>query len=334
MKKWIKINLSIVLLILFTIGLINLWMDPFWCFNHNHKYNSIQKGINERQQKANYIYFNTKEFDTLLLGSSRTTYMDKNAFKNMSVFNFSAPGMRPHEYDTYIDFVLNDTNKEINNIIIGMDFFGYLSYGLFMFNEANSVVQTTKTPFYKYKMLVSFDALNNSIKNIRDNLKNRLDDRYNRDLVKRRNFSIHSKEMIMKDIEIYSKTEYSSQPNPNYFNIVSNIKTKYNKKFIVYTTPVSTPLFSKLIEMGHYNNYENWLRTLVDVYGNVFHFMYINDITNDYLNTFADSNHAYTKTYTLIANKITNQVEKDFGILLTKENIEEKLQELRALNLR
>lgn len=335
MKRWIKINIYFILVALLSIGLFNYWMDPFWCFNHSHKYNNIQKGTNERQQKSNYIYFNKKKYDTLLLGSSRTTYLDNSSFKELKVFNFSAAGMRPQEYLTYIDFVVNDTHHNINNIIIGMDFFGYLNYGLFMFNEADNIITTTKSSLYKYKMLVSFDGLNNSIKNIRDYMKNRTSDRYNRDAIKTRNFVSHNKETIIKDIKIYSKTEYSSNPNPNYLNIISKIKYNYNDKdFIIYTTPISSLLFNQLVKMGHYENYENWLRLLVSVYGKVYHFMYINNITNDYLNTFADSNHAYTKTNNLIVDTITNQVKNDFGIILTKDNIEENLKLLRKINIK
>ena len=342
MKKWLKINLILLSTIVFSIIGLNFFMDPFWCFAHNHQYNSIQKGTNERQQKANYIYFTEKKFDALLLGSSRTTYMNRHAFQGMQVFNFSARGMRPQEYLTYIDFTIHDCQQPIQTIILGVDFFGYLNYGSFMFNNAPEIVTTTQSPLYRQKVLLTFDALNTSFKNIRDFFNNNNHvDRYNRDNVKS-SFK-HPADLlswdayIQKDALEYTKAEYSSIPNPNYLKILSVIKEKYsNKDFIIYTTPIAKPLFQQLIKTGHYQDYENWLRKLVGTYGIVHHFMYKNFVTENYLIYFADCNHPYVDTNTLIAHQILNlpdaNIPSDFGMLLTKENIESKLNELRQIN--
>ena len=341
MKKWIAYNIFLASSVLLLMGSFNYFMDPFWCFEHSHRYNSLQKGTNERQQKSNYIYFTTKKYDTLLLGSSRTTYMDRHAFENMNVYNFAAPGMRPQEYITYIDFTIQKCQQPIKTIILGADFFGYLNYGLFMFDNAPDIVTMTQTPYYRWKMLLSFDVTNNSIKNIRDYYHHKSIDRYNRDNVKssfpRPTDFTGFDARIQDDALRYAQSEYSSQPNPNFLALLKEIKTKYQtKKFIIYTTPVSRPLFLQLIKTGHYKDYENWLRDLVNIYGEVHHFMYINSVATDDRKYFADCNHAYTDTYTLIAHEITAtndpSIPEDFGMLLTKENIEEKLKELRIRN--
>lgn len=340
-KKWILINLTLIFVSLVFIASFNFFMDPFWCFEHSHKYNSIQKATNERQQKSNYIYCTSHTYDTILLGSSRTTYMNRHDFANMQVFNFAAPAMRPQEYLTYIDFVINDTKQPIRNIIIGTDFFGYLNYGLFKFTNAASIVNTSKTSLYRWKVLFSFDATNNSIKNIRDFYYQKDIDRYNRDNVKssfpKPTDLVKFRKQVLDGAKRYKQDEYSSTANVNFYSIMSTIKTKHNKKvFFIYTTPVSSPLFYQLIESGQYKNYENWLRSLVQIYGTVYHFMYINSVAKNYEKYFHDSNHAYTETNTLIAHKITNfsdnNIPSDFGMLLTRKNIESKLIELRYLN--
>ena len=337
MKKWVFFYLSTLMVIIISIISFNYWMDPFWCFSHNHKYNSIQKGTNERQQKANNVYFTEKKFDTLLLGSSRTTYLNQTLFNGKNVFNFSALGMRPKEYKTYIDFVINDCKQPIKNIIIAADFFGYLDYGLFMFNNAGNIVDTTKSPLYKYKALLSFDAFNTSFKNIRDNLKGRSEDRYNRRLVKVRNYKEHTKDSVLNGVDIYSRTEYSGKPNSEYKKLLTDIKSQYpDINFIIYTTPITEPLFDKMIEMNHYENYENWIKDLIDIYGNITHFMYINSITSNYLITFTDENHAYSETNDLIVYKLNNEkntsIPSDFGIKIDKDNINSQLNILRKIN--
>jgi len=342
-KNSVKNNLLILFVLLLVIGSINFFMDPFWCFEHSHRYNSVQKATNERQQKANYIYFTSNQYDTLLLGSSRTTYMNRHAFKRMNVYNFSAPAMRPQEYITYIDFTINDAKQPIQRIIIGTDFFGYLDYGSFMFKNAPNIVKTTQSPYYRWKVLFSFDALENSFKNVRDYLNpTKHTDRYDRDNVKSRIKIIQygsKKEQLFalqQDALAYARGEYSSQPNKNYYNIMKTIKNNYkNKEFIIYTTPVTEVLLQLLIEKGHYNNYENWLRTLVNIYGTVYHFMYINPMSKDYINNFADCNHAYPELNAIVAQKITTKCQsepKDFGVILTSSNIEYELKKLRIIN--
>lgn len=341
-KKWLRQTLLLLGAALSFIIIFNLWMDPFWCYPLNHQYNSIQKGTNERQQKSNNLYFLDKKYDALLLGSSRTTYMDRHAFTKMQVFNYAARGMRPQEYITYLDFAIHDCKQPIKTIIIGMDFFGYLNYGSFMYRNAPSIIHNTKSPLYKYKILLSYDATINSFKNLRDyyNPHNHVD-RYNRDNVKSsfirpiNDPAIHTR--IYEDALHYAHEEYSSYPNPEFETISRHIKSKYSdKKFIIFTTPVSSLLFEQLIRTGHYKDYENWLRTLVNIYGEVHHFMYINSVAQNYPYYFADCNHAYTDTYTLVAHKITaipdKAIPNDFGMTLTKENIDAKLNELRIKN--
>lgn len=334
MKKWLKIYLTVLFFCLISIFSFNYFMDPFWTFAHSHKYNNVQKGTNERQQKANYIYFTEKNFDTLLLGSSRTTYMNPYSFLPFRVFNFSASGMRPQEYLTYIDFVMEDTNQAIENIIIGMDFFGYLDYGLFKFDNPKLIINDTKKDLYRWKILLSFDALNNSFKNLRDYFKNsNYSHRYSRDLVKtyhkRDNLESHKKQ-IDEDIKIYATSDYMGNANINYYSIISKIKEKYNSKnFIIYTTPVSFPLFQEMIKMGHKKNYKDWIKNLIDVFGEIHHFNYKNSISSNYIKYFADSNHAYPETNDIIAKTILNNknIIDDFGIVLTHENIDSFFEE-------
>lgn len=329
MKKWFKTYLFILIICLICILNFNFFMDPFWTFSHNHKYNSVQKGTNERQQKANYIYFTENKYDTLLLGSSRTTYMNPHSFSPLKVFNFSASGMRPHEYFTYIDFIIKDAKQPIDNIILAVDFFGYLDYGLYKFDNPDSIVNNTTSPYYRWKMLLSFDLLTNSFKNLRDYLKNPdYSDRYTRDLVKsyhKRDNLEAQKIQVAKDIKIYANSEYSGKANKNYYELFNKIKSKYpQKNFIVYTTPVSYPLFEEMIRLGHQENYKQWLTYLVEIFGEVHHFMYKNSISTDYINYFADSNHAYPDTNNLIAQTIIHKQNfvNDFGLVLTKDNIQ------------
>lgn len=331
-QKWIKKYVLITIFILSLIGLINYIMDPFWTFNHSHKFNNFQKDINERQQKSNYIYFTDKKYDTLLLGSSRTTYMNPNSFENYKVFNYSAVAMRPQEYKVFIDFAIKDSNQPIDTIILAVDFFGYLDNKLFKYNQGPKIIENTKSLFYRWKNLFTFDALEASLKNLKDYFKNKAD-RYTRELIKsyskRDPKSIENQVLI--DIEDYKKEAYNGNVNINFYTILNNLKNDYNdKKFLIYTTPISYPLFKEMLELGHKDNYKNWLRDLVEIFGEIHHFMYINSVTVNYTSYFGDSNHAYPETNAIVAKTVekNENLIYDFGIILNKNNIEEFLSKI------
>jgi len=331
-NKWIKKYLLVISLILIFIGLFNYTMDPFWTFNHSHKFNNFQKGINERQQKSNYIYFTDKKYDTLLLGSSRTTYMNPNSFENHKVFNYSAVAMRPQEYKTFIDFAIKDSNQPIDTIILAVDFFGYLDHKLFKYNQGPKIIENTKSLFYRWKNLFTFDAFEASLKNLKDYFKKRAD-RYDRQLVK--SYALRDIKSVesqtQKDVETYRKEAYSGNGNKNLYDILSNLRNDYNdKKFIIYTTPISYPLFKEMLELKHKENYKNWLRDLVKIFGEVHHFMYLHSIALDYTKYFGDSNHAYPKTNEIVAKTIEHRKNmiNDFGIILNKNNIEDFLSKI------
>jgi hypothetical protein len=100
----------------------------------------------------------------------------------------------------------------------------------------------------------------------------------------------------------------------------------------VFTTPVSSVLFQMLIEKGRYPDYCRWLKDLVNVFGNVYHFMDINSITREPAN-FQDENHLNSQVagtmFDLIINGPKDRSPSDFGIILNNENIQDYLDDLR-----
>ena len=109
-KKFLKVVFGFSFSIIFLIFFINYIVDPLWLFQHSNKFNQKQGSYDERQLKTNYLYYNLKDnFDGILLGSSRATYVNQNDFENMNIFNYSSGAMHPYEYKFYIDFA-----KKIN----------------------------------------------------------------------------------------------------------------------------------------------------------------------------------------------------------------------------
>jgi len=339
MKRWIIKSLVAVFLTLLSIAGFNFYMDPLWTFDHKHLFGDYQRAAKERQQKSHALYFRAKKYDTLMLGSSRTARINQHTFSDMT-YNYAVSDMTPIEYIHYIRFAITQAKQPIKTIYIGLDFFGALDYKSKIAYEADSLLKTITQDFYRYKLLLSLDALDYSIKNIKYSLNQRMN-RYTYNNVERTpplNYSI-SKENFEKNVavEVHEFEErYSKKYDENYKNIMKSLVQSFPKiKFIVFTTPVSILQFKKLIEMNQYQNYERWLRESVDIFQKVHHFMYINPITQEENVYFQDSHHTYMATSKCLAQEILTQKSAcpKVDMTLTKDKIYTQLRQLQEINL-
>ena len=339
MKRWIIKSLLVIFLTLLGIAGFNFYMDPLWTFDHKHLFDNYQRAAKERQQKSHALYFRAKKYDTLILGSSRTARINQHTFSD-TTYNYAVSDMTPIEYIHYIHFALTQAKQPIKTIYIGLDFFGGLDYKSKIAYEADSLLETIIQSFYRYKLLLSLDALDYSIKNIKYSLKHRMN-RYTYDNIERTpplNHNI-SKENFEKNVavEVHEFEErYSKKYDENYKSIMQNLVQSFPQiKFIVFTTPVSIVQFKKLIEMHQYKNYERWLRESVEVFGKVHHFMYINHITREENIYFQDSHHTYMATSKCLAQEMLAQESAcpKIDMVLTKDKINTQLKQLQEINL-
>jgi len=338
-KKWIKIFFLFSFIVIGSVGSINYIMDPLWTFSHAHQFNSKQNGFNERQQKTNHIYFNGLDhYDGILLGSSRTTYINQNDFHGMNIYNYALNSMYPFEYKDYIDFAKEYKNEKLKYIIIGADFYGTNTVKDVMFENPKYYIDQTKTFLYRYKMLFSLDTLRQSLGNVKLYLfgKKRYYMYYTR-----RNVRIQNKVSEREQLERYKKNIIKHTYNlsnekyvydKNYKNVLKQIKNENPKtKIIVFTPPITADLFVSIMKYaGRFNDYKKWLHELVTVFEEVYCFMDINSITRD-LKNYADDDHAYSYIGKLVANKISDydneNIPNDFGILINKDNIDSFIDE-------
>lgn len=332
-KKYIRNFFTIVIIItILIIGTFNYSIDPLWTFTHSNKFNNIQYGFNERQQKTNYIY-NRKldNFDGILLGSSRSTFINQNDFYNMKIYNYALASMYPYEYKGYIDFA-----KEINNgndfkyIIIGLDFFGTKIPTNIKFKNPEFYIENTKSILYRLKMLFTVDTVQKSIANLENSFSgqkqyyDRNNIKYQEKLSEEERMQNYTKSLKGHILSL-SEPEYNY--NENYIKILKDIKKDNpTSKFIIFTPPVTADLLVSIIQKANrLSEYKKWLHELIEVFGEVNHFMTINSITKN-LQNYPDDDHAYPHVVKLVANKLSGKVNdnipQDFGIIINKENID------------
>jgi len=328
---------------LVSVATFNYIIDPLWTFSHSNILNNRQPGFNERQQKTNRAYFSgLKNYDTLMLGSSRTAYINQYDFKGMRVFNYAADNMMPYEYVKWIDIAKSIKGGEFKTIIIGIDFFGTAeNYDNFIkkyYNgkEPEDYLKKSKESLYRLKTLLSIDSLKHSIESVERLRKPTISD-YDRKNVRHCSIKVSEdvkKRNIASNIREYNKPlikEYIYRKD--WKKLLIELKNRNpNTNFIIFTTPVSEPFFEKFIfEAKHIDDYAKWLEETVDVFGKVYHFMDLNSITMN-LDNFFDAHHIYAEGVRWIAHRIsgykTDEIPEDFGKVLTRANLQDYLSRL------
>lgn len=340
-KKWVRLFLSMVLSIITLFALFNYTIDPLWTFCHSNRYNNAQPGFDERQLKTNRAYFcGLEKYDALLLGSSRTTYINQHDFKTMNVFNYSGVAMYPSEYQNWITQAKIIKGNDFKTIIIGTDFFGS-NAGAFAQMQMNQTpkpshyLDITHSFMYRYKMLFTMDTLYKSIESIEHSINLGTVD-YTRDNVKQtiRISKERKQQAINHQAGLYTQSVYGKgyRFNPKLRVYLEEMKKENpQSEFIIFTTPINIDLFKMLVQSGRIDEYKQWLTLLVDVFGEVYDFMGVNSITSNREN-YADLHHFYPEFGTLIADRVTgaknSKLADDFGMCVTKENLEAHFKEI------
>ena len=324
-KKWLIKLFCFIVAPLAAVGLFNYFMDPLWCFSGSHHWNNAQLDLNDRQQKTNALVFQKPEFDTILLGSSITTFINHNEFTGMKVYNYASPLMRPWEYAGYVANAKRAGGRDLKNIIIGMDFFGSNKIIREKFDDPVKYYDTANSFFYRYKMLFNMKTFDFSQRNLKQARKVTRAV-YNRDYV--RSFPDLGNHKIK--LNEPAKMEYTY--NEELSGILAGLQeVSRGANLTVFVTPVSKHWICYYYEQGLLPDYERWLRELVGRFGQVYNFMYLNPVTEDDTNFF-DAGHFYPKIGTLIVDKLMGREKgnADFGALVTPENIEAHLKFLRS----
>lgn len=335
MSKYLALMLGGIALALAVLAGYNAVVDPLWFFTHENRWNANQVGFDERQQKTNRARFGSFDYDAVLLGSSRSTYIDQHAFTAQSTFNFAVSGMLPAEYPAYLRFARTLRGKPLAEVFIGLDFFSSSR------NYANGAAAperyfaTAEKPFYRAEMLISADTLKKSRESAANGGRNC--DCYDRRNVKhlRRVSAEEHRELLAKDLDHFGGHVYRDYAYDTGLPALwRSLRMEHpSTRFTVFTTPVSAALFRELVRAGRLPDLERWLRDAVEAFGEVTDFMGVNSITIAD-GHYQDGSHFYPETGDLIARRLSHAdasgVPADFGVRVTADNLDAHLAQLRA----
>jgi hypothetical protein len=288
--------------------------------------------VNERLQKTNYLVFKDHNYESVLVGNSRTTYINQEALHlSGKVFNYAVSAMPQQEYNSYISLFQTIIQKQPKYIVMGVDLITGNAVDTTVHHEkkAEDYYSQTQGSLYRFKSLLSLDTLKFSLNDLFITAKQhagvydrkqRFYDRKNVKGFSTKNQIDHSgviRRDILKAKVIPRRAEY--------IQYYTDLKKQYlNAKFIVFIPPLPTPILKSYHDVGMDQYYFRWLRDMVAIFGEVYNFMYIHDVANDGRN-FYDGYHFYPYVGTMIAKQISTKMQAvdDFGVVLTPDNIDE-----------
>jgi hypothetical protein len=340
-KRFVWCAALVQLPLALAVCLLNYLMDPMWCFPHAHRYNCVQHDIDDRQQKTNYLTFGGRKYDSLIIGNSRVKMMNQFDL-GPRAYNYAVNGMTPREYDAYISYAKKVNGRPFDQILIGISFamsnkqFEYPSghEPSFYFNNANR-------PGYRYQLLLNGDVLCRSWSNFRHVLARDITVYFDRNTVEHVNRArVHLDNHLPLDLSDARDTYRSKYQYLQEFRSVLQTIKRHNpgSRIVIFTTPVSEPLYRAMVDEGRFEDYKRWLRDAVEVFGEVYHFEYLNGVTRNYHRHFIDGHHFDPETGTLMLHRIKGvpdpALPADFGMVLNKANFDEKLRQIEHDSLR
>lgn len=339
------------------IGLLNALADPYQVFESPkiERFNKSKPEVETHLRLFKAIAIARQKPNVIFLGSSRTELgLDPThpVFAHSgSVYNLGISGPNMYEVMRYFQHALKN-QPQITQVVLGIDFF--------MFNEfRNNRLDFSETRLEKENItlsetlavLFSFDALESTAETISTNFKD--PDRYDfynkkgmRNLkyqlyyrlpssrVKSFKFSLQE---YLKDVELYKSYRLSPEFLKNLEKIVELCREK-NIELKIFISPSHATQWEAIYQAGLWPVFEQWKREVVKI-APVWDFSGYNPITiepvSNSMKNYVDSSHYTPRIGNVVINRMFSMEtkyppeSKDFGQIITPENIEKHLRTIR-----
>ncbi len=340
-RNWIKVWMIIWITLFSMIVFLNYYVDSYsilW-----KKYSKIHGEPNQNFIKIDFLLHEKHNFDSFIFGSSRVGFITPNGIDGGKYYNMTYSEGLPLEHLENIKLLL-EHGIPIKNILIGIDDFSYevdpkehLVQPMRLLHYKSKFTNMNKFSFYMYyffKLPSKFDMLKliNKLFFDKKSLNIELDLRHT------------GLPVIPKEIDENIEKNYESHMknkrffNPTYYRGNRIKETIEDIKEIVYLSKkykFNLVLFFNPIHKTTYldTDFENMqlFKYELSKFSKFYDFSGLNTITtNNYY--FYETSHYRYITGDLIKSRIFNNtsknVPKDFGTLVTNDNILEHLKNL------
>jgi len=351
--QWIAFNLLFgfwILLPLAIVGGFNFLIDPYGVYNNFFILRELneykpKKEDNDRLYKAIDIIH--LQPNTILLGSSRVKRgldPDHPALESFPpVYNLGLNGANIYEIRRYLEHTLAN-NPRLKRVILGLDFF---TFDRHIKNQPGFAEYRLEKKHVAWKdrlnTTLSLDTLASSQETIQANF----------DTPKSEQFSAHKG--FLPYFKIHDgNTQIRFQGSIKLFFIEHqnyNLSEKYMQDFkkivelcqqnkvelSVFISPTHGIRLQSIYASGKWPVFEQWKREVVELMGSVWDFSDYNSVNQEQLSErmdyYVDDSH-YTKPIgDWVLNRVLGYQEEnvppEFGVLLTRDNLDRVLEKNR-----
>ena len=282
---------------------LNLLVDPFNYFKHSAV--NIVSTTNERNVKLAFLKNAPLKYDSVMLGSSRSSYINVQVFKNYKMFNLSVSGISIEEYLPYLRF-FEQTQGVPKLIILSLDFHA-TNENLVNRVDPNLALSHGNS---KFKQLLEYIKLKTSHISLNMLFPIKLNDYYTREFIKKRSEEPKrlNEETIQGTIAYYNNyclRRYTY--DHKYGKYLKSIKDAFpQSKIIVIICPIHQSLFNFQNEVVGKKIYVRWLYELEEIFNDIIDFNHEKEIVSNNMNFF-DPAHFYPFIGDYMVHKIQDE---------------------------
>ena len=337
-SKFIKMWFMLVSGAIIMIALLNYLIDPFGVFHTGLLEKS--KSLNERVVKIDYLNKNKEKYNAFMLGSSTMGTTDPKVLekyvKDSKFYNLTCSSSNMYDFKMLIKYLLKE-DFDVKNLYLQIDLTSMREYGKHP-NQAQkhhyAVTDDSVWKFYlEYLTIFPFDAMKAKVMMYLTNA-----DATKFDVENSGMWFVKHKDMARaKDLEAYIANEPSFKKRSrrtrgeekNIDAIISDYQeiVKLCEEKGVNLTVLTTAYNHLRMDAFKINDVLSFVKRLA-TYHDIWYFSGYNSVTNDDRN-FYEVNHYIPKIGALKAARIYHDsavdVPKDFGVLVSKENMQEML---------
>lgn len=347
-KYFNNIFLLTTAILLGTVGIFNYFIDPYGLYA-----SSIFPGINNSKPKKDDNDRLYKAADiirmkpqTIILGSSRTKRgIDPNYVvfnKSGTIYNSAINGPNFYEVYRYLEHTIKNS-PNLQEVILGMDFFMFNSkipnkptFSESRLDRQNLDLQDIINYTFSLDAIV---ASGQTIVESQNQPQGDINYGLNGFRPHRNANNGQTEWRFEQSIDLYfnihQKYQFSEE-YLEYFKKLVQLAKEKQIKLIVFISPAHATDLEAIEITGRWSDFERWKRELVKITP-VWDFFNYNSVTTEaikkVMQNYVDNSHYTPEVGNRILDRVFNhQVEaipKDFGILLTPNNIEEQIKRVR-----
>jgi hypothetical protein len=268
----------------------------------------------------------------LLIGTSRITYLDERAFTTESVYNYSLSGLQIEEYLPYMKYAEKKNGKPFKKIFIELYFDSANTSKPNTLNPPQTYIETSEAPFYAIKSLFSESTMHYARFNYDISKANHYDGArsYTRNNIAQTTYPNDDMEQSWQEFKKNFKAE-SAKPfmyDHDYRKRLQAIKEAFpNTELVVFTELMPAKRLQTILHNDNrYEAYSRWMNEMVDVFGTVYSFHTVNEVTTN-VDNFFDWLHYYPNVGYLIIKSLENREDQSTIMqAVNKGNLDEYLE--------